>query len=493
MKTIIKNGFILQLNEFEWSFNRKDILINSSIIENLISPNSNESSSNSAEKIVEIDAHNNYIIPSFINAHYHSHDNFGRGIGLEKPLELWTFLPASFRKDLSPREAFISTLRGCIDLISSGCTGVIDQVRFSSENELECVQSVIEAYHISGLRAIVVPVLNDLPIEETLPLTEKEKNLIRNSSKIKLLSADEQIERIKNLIREVREKNYPNIRIGIGPSGPQRCSDSLLLMASDLAKENNTILHMHVLETLLQREISIEKYDGSIINHLNDLDILGENVHLVHMIWPTDQELQVVSEKNCSIIYNPISNMFLGSGLAPISKMRDLKISIALGTDDICCNGSHNFFETMKWAALLNHISSRDSKNWMNANAAFNMATLGGSIAFGMKDKIGEIDIGMQADFVMIDPSGLTNLTNNPVQKIVYSLMPSNINQVWIGGEPIYENNKIKRFNSEDVLLEAKEIEQKRFMYFENNNNFPINFSVIEKAYNRVTNLTPKL
>ena len=355
MKKYIKNGFVLQKNETGWDFNRKNILISDGLIESITEANT--SVINNDYEV--IDAFDNYIIPSFINAHYHSHDNFGRGIGLEQPLELWTYHPAAFRENLTPEEAYISTLIGCVDLISTGCTGVIDQVRFSNENQIDSVLAVVEAYHTSGLRAIIVPVLGDLPIEETLPLTEEEKLLLKTDARNLLLPPEEQLDRVKYLIKKIQEKQYTNIRIGIGPSGPQRCSDYLLQLASDLAKENNLIVHMHVLESILQKEISSVKYNGSLIKHLDKLGMLSENVHLVHMVWATDEELEIVANKKCSIIYNPISNVFLGSGLAPIHRMRKLNIPIALGTDDICCNGSHNFFETMKWASLLNHISKK--------------------------------------------------------------------------------------------------------------------------------------
>ena len=469
MKKYIKNGFVLQKNEMGWDFNRKNILINDGFIESITDPNTTAISND----FEIIDAHDNYIIPSFINAHYHSHDNLGRGIGLEQPLELWTYHPAAFRENLSPDEAYISTLIGCVDLISTGCTGVIDQVRFSNENQLDCVLSVIEAYQISGIRAIIVPVLNDLPIEETLPLTEEEKILLKSDAKNLLLPPEEQLDRVKYLIQKIQEKQYKNVRIGIGPSGPQRCSDYLLQQASDLARNNNSILHMHVLESVLQQQISKNKYNGSLIKHLDKLEILNENTHLVHMVWATDEDLEIVANRKCSIIYNPISNVFLGSGLAPIHRMRELKIPIALGTDDICCNGSHNFFETMKWASLINRVSSQDPKKWMDAQASFEMATLGGAIAFGKQKKLGEIEINMAADFTFIDSSIVTNLENNSVRKIVYSLMPSNISQVWVGGDQIYDDKKIIRFNTIDLFREAKEIERKRSKAFINKSKYP--------------------
>jgi guanine deaminase len=186
------------------------------------------------------------------------------------------------------------------------------------------------------------------------------------------------------------------------------------------------------------------------------------------MVWPTESELARVAESGALVVHNPISNVYLGSGFAPVPRMVALNIPLALGSDSACCNHSHNIFETMKWAGMLHNLASPDPTHWLSPAVALDMAIEGGAQALGLAQRGGQISPGRMADLIMIDADspGLVPL-NDPLQQLVYGAERATITRVMVGGEIIYDGQPLN-FEVGPLYQETRALAAARLSRFEN-------------------------
>ncbi|HBY96760.1 MAG: amidohydrolase family protein [Ardenticatenaceae bacterium] len=445
MSLLVRGAQVLLRDSREWHLERCDLRIERGIITALLPPGSSSDADTSPDETSVIDASGEWILPGLINAHYHSHDNLIRGTGSSAPLEIWSLESTPLRQEYDPREAYISTLLGCAELLASGCTAVIDHVKLSPHLDPEALASVVAAYRTAGLRVVVAPVISDRPFAESLPLTATERAACGGLVGWSTMPAMEQIARVETLIRVTDDGVGGRVRVGVGPSGPQRCTDRLLVEAAALASRYQTLLHMHVLETRLQRAMATRLYSQPMLTHLAELDVLTPRTQLVHLVWPERDELAQVVSTGAVVVHNPISNAYLGSGVAPVPELLAMGIPVAIGTDSACCNNSTSLFETMKWAVLIHNLTSPDPDRWLPTDAALTMATAGGALALGQPYQVGEIAPGRSADLVCIDAQspGLVP-PNAPVRQIVTAGTQAQVTRVFVAGELIYDHHPLK-------------------------------------------------
>jgi 5-methylthioadenosine/S-adenosylhomocysteine deaminase len=487
METIICNGQLLLFEEDAWRAVRGDLHIEDGVIKNII-----RGTSDLHEQFpdaIYVDATNQLVIPGFVNAHYHSHDNLFRGMSSPLPLELWSLRYTHLRQNMTVEDVYINTLLGCAELLASGCVAVTDHVRFFPHLDEQCLKAVFSAYQQAGIRACVTPVIADRPASEALPLSEAERHQFQQDfSDQVIMPAEEQLSRIETLLKEVGQGEDRKLKVGVGPSGPQRCTDQLLDGAADLAARYQTILHMHVLETTLQRSLGEKMYGCSMIRHLNQLGILNPYTQLVHMVRADEKELEMVSEQGSGVVYNPVSNVYLGSGTAPVPEMLRMGIPVSLGTDSICGNGSNNMFETLKWAGILQNLQHVDYTKWISASDVFRMATGGGQCQTN-SSSCGEIERGAKADLVLLDYSGsVLSPLNSPLEQVVYCSGGEFVKKVIIDGHIIFNEDPLG-FDIEEVYREAAE--RSRFLSSQNTDHMPQQaIEAVQQTYSRIVEST---
>ena len=193
------------------------------------------------------------------------------------------------------------------------------------------------------------------------------------------------------------------LRYVVAPSGPQRCTDDLLLAAAEFADEHDTAYHIHVLETKVQLITGRELYGKTLVQHLHDTGTLRERVTMAHGIWITDDDIELMADAGCSVAHNPICNLRIGAGVAPLRKLLDKGINIALGTDEIDCNDSSRIFDVMHVAGLIHNVALVDYDEWPTAAEIVRAGTLGGARSVMLQDHIGSIEPGKKADLIVLD------------------------------------------------------------------------------------------
>ncbi|OGP62599.1 MAG: hypothetical protein A2170_09275, partial [Deltaproteobacteria bacterium RBG_13_53_10] len=340
-----------------------------------------------------IDAAGHLVVPGLINAHFHSHGVLSRGSFHGAPLELWSLRAAAGRARLDPEEVYTTCQLACFEVLRLGVSTLLDHTYFSGEQLDACVQ----AYADAGLRVNIAPCLSDRTYPETLPLTGGETALM-SQWKEKAPDPEHLLQMCESLVQRWHGAENGRVRIMAGASAPHRCSETLLTGLAGLASRHQLGIHTHLLETRVQAITAREFYGCGMTMYLDKVGLLGPRSSLAHGIWLTPEELSLIRSRQATVVHNPFSNVFLGSGVAPVTAMRRAGIHVALGTDGPNCGGSLNLFEAMRWAIGLQRLNDVDHEQWLSSSDALEMLWRGGAEALALGDEIGGIASGRKAD-----------------------------------------------------------------------------------------------
>jgi 5-methylthioadenosine/S-adenosylhomocysteine deaminase len=130
---------------------------------------------------------------------------------------------------------------------------------------------------------------------------------------------------------------------------------------------------------------------------LEEIGFLGPDLLAVHCVRLTPEEIEILARYDVKISHNPISNMYLGSGAAPVVEMRRAGLTVGLGTDGAASNNSQDMIETCKCAGLVQKMVHRDPSA-ITATDVLDMATIDGARAIGQGERLGSLEPGKQAD-----------------------------------------------------------------------------------------------
>lgn len=395
-----------------------------------------------------IDARDKLILPGLVNAHYHSHNNYFRGRFDNEPLDacvlhLWNLGVSRDAVRLTPRQLYARTLLGCAEMLRTGTTAVIDDVNLLPWLDEESVAAVMQAYRDSGMRAVVALHVFDVPYLQSMPFVGQSLPAPLRDE-LQAMGAPDTGAVLKTLEACSARwgGDHGRVRLGLGPSGPQRCTDRLLTECMRLADRFDVPVYIHVLESRTQPVIGKLGYGKTLVERLRDLGALGPRVSLGHVVWVTPHDIEILAEAGVTVCHNPVSNLKLGSGIAPIQRLLERNVPVALGTDGVMSNDSLNMFESMKFAALLHKVRDPDPRTWLGARDALRMATAG-SCRSALLTDIGEITEGARADLIVLDLK-VASFTprNDLVRQAVYAENGSSVEMVMVDGWLVVEDGR---------------------------------------------------
>jgi guanine deaminase len=247
------------------------------------------------------------------------------------------------------------------------------------------------------------------------------------------------------------------IYIAVGPAGFHRCSDALLEGCRDISDRHNLCRHTHLLETRAQKMLAQERYHGSAVTHLQQLGFLNHRTSLAHCVWLTDSDIEILAQTQATVVHNPVSNLRLGSGIAPILKCLKAGVNVSVGCDGAASNDAQNLLEAIKLGAILHTVTDPDYRNWITPHTALDLAARGGAKGVNLEHQSGSLAVGKAADLVLYDLNNASMLPqNDPVSLLVLGRPMNVVERVWINGKPIVEQGRVLTVNVEELNLELK-------------------------------------
>lgn len=377
-----------------------------------------------------IDAEGGIIMPGLVNAHTHAAMTCFRGLADDLPLMTWLnehIFPAESKLD--EEKVYRGSLLACAEMIRSGTTCFCDMYLFEG--------AVARAAHTAGVRAVVGEVLYDFPspnygeIAQGFAYTEK-------------------------LIEKYQDD--PLITIAVEPHSPYLCAPELLKQASEQARRHRIPLVIHLSETQSEVEGIKEKYGRTPVGFLADQGVLAPNLLACHCVVLTADDINLLKDHDVKVAHNPESNMKLASGIAPVPKLLDKGICVALGTDGCASNNNLDLFLEMDTAAKLHKVATLDP-TVMDAATVLRMGTIDGARALGIDHEIGSLEPGKAADIIVID-TRKPHLTPmyNPISHLVYAAQGSDVAYSVINGKVVMNKGKFSSLDEAKVMADVEEI-----------------------------------
>lgn len=395
-----------------------------------------------------------FAVSGFINGHHHSHENFQKGRYAGLPLELWMNLVRPLKPiPMTAEQVYLRTLIGAIEALRSGTTTIVDDMNVSPILRPDHVDAAIRAYEDIGIRAHLGITLFDRPFYRGVPFVDANfpPELLETLSATRATPADEVFDFAEGLAR-TRHHTDHRVAYIAAPSAPQRCSDDFLMRVRDMADRHAIPVIIHVQETRMQVVTGYEFYGSTMIAHLAELGFLKPATSIIHGVWVSPADLDLIAASGASVQHNPNSNLKLGSGLMPMREMLDRGINISLGTDGCGSIESVDMLRVMASTALVQTLHDQDHGDWITPAEAFDAATTGGARALGRQD-IGRLAPGAKADIALYDTRSIAfTPLNNPVQQLTIAETGRALQHLLIDGEFVLRDGALTRIDEVAIL-----------------------------------------
>lgn len=376
-----------------------------------------------------LDARGLLVTPGLVNTHHHLYQTLTRAVpgGQNALLFGWleTLYPIWAR--YTPEDMALSTTLGLAELALSGCTTSSDHLYlFPNGSRLD---DTIGAAVEIGIR--FHPTRGAMSIGESAGGLPPD-SLVENEAAI-----------LEDCIRVVDAFHDPSrgsmIRVGIAPCSPFSVSRGLMRDASELARDKGVRLHTHLAENDEDIAYSLEKFGCRPGQYAEDLGWTGEDVWHAHCVKLDPQEIDLFAASGTGVAHCPCSNCRLGSGIAPVRRMRDRGVAVGLGVDGSASNDQANLSAEARQAMLLQRVSI--GADAMSPREALEIATTGGARVLG-RDDIGRLAPGMRADLALWDISGIESAGSwDPSSFLLAG--PSRVKHLFVEGRHVVDDGRI--------------------------------------------------
>ena len=375
----------------------------------------------------EIDGKGGVLMPGFVNAHTHVPMTAMRGYGDGNNLQDWLnnyIFPVEARWD--DRAIRACTDLGLAEMIASGVTCIADMYGHSPA----IAQSVADSGISANLSVGGVQFSDDFD-----PDTHNDCRVQRE------------------LTEQWHGYNDGQILVDASVHGEYTSHQQLWRWMAGYAREHGLGMHVHISETRSEHEECLARHGKTPIQVLNDYGVWDGRAIAAHCVWTTPEDWAVMAEKGISAIHNPMSNLKLGSGIAPVPAMKKAEVNVCLGTDGVSSNNCTDFFGDLKLAAILHNGAGCDPLALLPIDA-LRMATANGGRALGRKT--GVIAEGYTADLILVDFSHL-NLTpcHSVLSNLAYAAHGSDVRMNMARGRVIYKDGDFLTIDIQRVKREV--------------------------------------
>ena len=375
----------------------------------------------------EIDGEGGVLMPGFVNAHTHVPMTAMRGYGDGNNLQDWLhnyIFPVEARWD--DRAIRCCTDLGLAEMIASGVTCIADMYGHSPAIAQEVAAAGISAnLSVGGVQ-----------------FTDDFNPDTHNDCRVQ-----------RELTEQWHGYNDGQILVDASVHGEYTSHQQLWRWMAGYAREHGLGMHVHISETRSEHEECLARHGKTPIQVLNDYGVWDGRAIAAHCVWTTPEDWAVMAEKGVSAIHNPMSNLKLGSGIAPVPAMKKAGVNVCLGTDGVSSNNCTDFFGDLKLAAILHNGAGCDPLALLPIDA-LRMATANGGRALGRKT--GVIAEGYTADLILVDFSRL-NLTpcHSVLSNLAYAAHGSDVRMNMARGRVIYKDGDFLTIDIQRVKREV--------------------------------------
>ena len=391
-----------------------------------------------ADRVLDLAGH--AVIPGLVNTHHHMFQSLTRALPSAQDAELFGWLEALYPvwSRITPEMIRVSTLTAMAELILSGCTTSSDHLYLYPngcrlEDSLQSAAEIGMRFHATRGSMSVGRSRGGLPPDG---LVEREADILADTQRLVEAHDD--------------KSRFSMRRIAVAPCSPFSVSRDLMRESANLARSLGARLHTHLAENDSDVAYTRERFGMTPAEYAQELGWVGPDVWHAHCVKLDDPGMDLFARTGTGVAHCPCSNMRLGSGIAPVSRMVARRVRVGLGVDGSASNDGANMLGEARQAMLLQRVGLGPSA--MTARQALELATLGGAAVLG-RDDIGALAPGMAADFAAFDLRGvnLAGGLHDPVAALVFCA-PESAPWVVIDGRVVVEEGRLATLDLGPVL-----------------------------------------
>ncbi|GAA0206769.1 amidohydrolase [Selenomonas dianae] len=379
-----------------------------------------------AEKIIDGTQH--FAIPGFVNAHTHASMTLLRSYADDMKLMDWLEqmiwpIEAKLRSD----DIYWGAMLAAVEMIRSGTTAFADMYGPDMER-------VAEVVDVSGLRGVL------------------SRGLIGVAP-----DSDKKLEENAALYENYHGAAQGRITVMFGPHALYTCPPDYLKKIAAKAQALGAEVHIHMSETVGEIENCLKEYGKRPFAHVASTGLFENGTLAAHCVHLDDEDIDIIKKYHIRVAHNPGSNMKLASGTAPVPRLLEDGVCVALGTDGASSNNNLDMLDEVQLAALMHKVHTLDPLA-VPALTAVKMGTEYGAQALSLHD-VGRLRAGDKADIVLFSMRGAAwTPCYNPVSLLAYAAKSSSIDTVMVDGKILMENGALTTMDEERILFEAQKV-----------------------------------
>ena len=363
-----------------------------------------------------IDARGGLILPGFVNTHTHLAMTMLRGLADDLPLVEWLenhIWPAE-RAMVTADSVVVGSRLAAGESIRAGVTCVADMY-FFAERVIGVLQEV-------GLRGVVGESMIDFPTASAA-------------------TPQAALERQRWVLEQFRGNSL--VQPAIAPHSPYTVSPANLAAEAELAEEFGVLLMIHLAETRWELEKIKSERGSTPVAYLADLGVLSDRTVAAHCVHVSEEDLDRLLEFGVGVASNPVSNLKLASGIAPLPEMIRRGLKVSFGTDGAASNNTLDLLRDAQIAALVYKGVSGDP-TVASARTIAEVLTRGGAEVLGLADQIGTLEVGKRADVICISLEGLhAHPVFDPFSHLMYAARSADVIHVVIDGRVVMADREL--------------------------------------------------
>jgi 5-methylthioadenosine/S-adenosylhomocysteine deaminase len=377
------------------------------------------------------------VLPGFVNAHTHLFQAGLRGLGDGLSLAAWhagVMIPAY--EAMTADDAYWFTLVAAIENCRAGVTTVANVQAFP--NDFDACAMVARAVGQVGLRA------------------QLGKSLYGRGADGHLEPLDSRwATETERVFDELHGSADGRIRFAVTPPRATRAPGTAVREAHRIAAAHGAGVHTHVAETATDAADAAAELGMTEIAYLDGLGVVDDRFQAAHCVAISEDDANLLASRGGSAIHCPVSNMYLGSGIADLRRLADAGVNVALGTDGPASNNNQDMVATLKTTALLQRAGARDAGR-LPPGEVLDMATRNGARALNLD--AGSIAPGRLADLTVLDLGGPHHQPlHRPISSIVYAAHPDDVESVIVDGRVVLDRRRIVGVDEPEAIERAAE------------------------------------
>lgn len=357
-----------------------------------------------------IDADGCAVLPGFVVPHTHVSDILFRGgVSNERSIYDWLYnvkKPGIHAMD--PEDHAVASALYCLEALRAGVTTFVelpDPVFMGGDHDADAVVAAkLAEYDAAGLRNVYAQTFRDNPhIPDAFRafverLRDREPSVRHEPLDYARWETDGVEEWLEGLVGDYHDPSPGSRqRVWMAPEHIWTASAEGLARAYEFADRHDAMTTTHVSETTHD-----EAGELTNVQYLEAAGYLGERALLAHCVHVDERDVRLLATSGTKVAHNPLTNLVLGSGIAPVPTMDAAGVTVGLGTDNPSANDTINPLSDAQYAALI-HRGHRRDPGAVTAERALEMATIDGARAIGRADDLGSLEAGKRADAVVLD------------------------------------------------------------------------------------------